>query len=54
MLMFDGTLMVGFDPDEVEGQIEFLSSVEPANEEDADKLHAVLLQVIENKKHSVS
>lgn len=48
--MFDGTLMVGFEPHEVEGQIEFLTSIEPSNEEDSEVLNKILLQVIENDK----
>lgn len=50
LLMFDGTLMVGFEPHEVEGQIEFLTSIEPSNEEDSEVLNKILLQVIENDK----
>lgn len=48
--MFDGTLMVGFEPDEVESQIEFIMSVNPTNEEDSETLNKILLQVIENDK----
>lgn len=48
--MFDGTLMVGFEPHEVEQQIEFMMSVEPTNEEDSEVLNAILLQVIDNDK----
>lgn len=50
LLMFDGTLMVGFEPDEVESQIEFIMSVNPTNEEDSETLNKILLQVIENDK----
>ncbi len=50
LITFDGTLLVGFEPHEVDEQIEFLSSINPTNEEDADKLQAILLQVIENDK----
>lgn len=48
--MFDGTLMVGFEPHEVEEQIEFIMSVNPTNEEDSETLNKILLQVIENDK----
>lgn len=50
LITFDGTLLVGFEPHEVEEQIEFISSVNPTNEEEAEKLQAILLQVIENDK----
>lgn len=54
LITFDGTLLVGFEPHEVEGQIEFLSSIEPTNEEDSETLQAILLQVIENDKRKMS
>lgn len=50
LITFDGTLLVGFEPHEVEEQIEFIMSINPTNEEDSEKLQAILLQVIENDK----
>lgn len=46
--MFDGTLMVGFEPHEIDQQIQFLSDIEPTNEEDSEKLSAILQSVINN------
>lgn len=54
MLMFDGTLMVGFEPHEVESQIEFLMSINPQDENDSETLNAILLQVIENDKRKMT
>jgi hypothetical protein len=48
--MFDGTLMVGFEPHEVESQIEFIMSVNPTTEEDSETLNKILLNIIENDK----
>ena len=50
LILFDGTLLVGFEPHEVNEQIEFISSINPTKEEDSEKLQAILLQVIENDK----
>lgn len=50
LITFDGTLLVGFEPHEVEEQIEFISSINPTNEEDSEILNKILLQVIENDK----
>jgi hypothetical protein len=50
LITFDGTLLVGFEPHEVEEQIEFIMSINPTNEEDSEILNKILLQVIENDK----
>ena len=50
LLLFDGTLMVGFEPHEIQEQIQFLSDIEPTNEEDSEKLSAILQSVINNNR----
>ena len=50
LITFDGTLLVGFEPHEVEEQIEFISSINPTNEEDSEILQKILNKVIENDK----
>lgn len=50
LITFDGTLLVGFEPHEVEEQIEFIMSINPTNEKDSEILNKILLQVIENDK----
>ncbi len=54
LLQFDGTLLVRFKPQEVESQIEFLSSIEPTSEEDSEIVHNLLLMVIDNSKKKMS
>lgn len=50
LLQFDGSLLVRFKPNEVEAQIDFLSSIEPSSEEDSEIVSSLLQMVIENEK----
>lgn len=48
--MFDGTMWVGFSPNEVDGQIEAILSANPKTEEESEELTRILNRVIENDK----
>ena len=54
LLMFDGTLMVAFEPHEITEQIEFLASIEPTNEEDSEMLQSILFKVVDNSKKTLA
>lgn len=54
LLKFDGSLIVRFSPEEVEAQIEFLSSVEPSTEQDSEIVSSILLMVIDNSKKKMT
>lgn len=53
LLQFDGSLLVRFKPNEVEEQIEFLSSIEPTSEEDSETISRLIDKVIENNVQNV-
>lgn len=48
LLQFDGSLLVRFKPNEIDEQIEFLSSIEPTTEEDSEIVSRLLDQVVTN------
>ena len=54
LLKFDGSLIVRFSPEEVDSQIEFLSSIEPSNENDSEIVSNILMMVIDNSKKKMS
>jgi len=54
LLKFDGSLIVRFTPEEVDSQIEFLSSIEPSNDDDSETVSNILMMVIDNSKKKMT
>lgn len=54
LLKFDGSLIVRFTPEEVDSQIEFLSSIEPSSDDDSETVSNILMMVIDNSKKKMT
>ena len=49
VLKMDGSMVIYLSPEEIDRQIDFLSSVEPKNERESNEISRLMLQVVGNK-----